>query len=750
MKKYINKLFILLITMFMMFSANICLATDIPDEEYIAKFLVNIGVINGYEDRSLHLEYNITREEFSKIIVLVSTFKDDVDLFSRSSPFPDVTKERWSSPYVKVAAINNILKGYPDGQFKPTNNITVEEAAVIALRILNYTSNDYGISWPYSQLSFAKDKHILDNVSKSAGQNISRQDAVNIIYNTLCSNINGSDVKYINFIDYITIDDVIIMASKNQDKSIDSNKILTSLGLYDLAYNFDNTVIGSKSTIILNKNNEIVSIIPYNQNKQKYSIITALSNGIIVSENGLQKNINIDSNITTYYKSQKTTLKTVSSQINAGDIVYIFYDNNMQINYLLIDKSNYTGPYVVKNNNWINEYNLENNVSITKDGKAADIKDVELNDVIYVYNETNEVLVFSNKVSGVIEDILPTQKNANTVVISGKQYLLETVEAYNSLQNYSKGSVVTLLLGKENNVVDIIDSDKIEKEDIGLLLSCSTKAITDKNNNTITKYNCQILLTNGSVNEYIVDKDYTKYLNKIVKVIYNKDISLNVLSTKNSISGKVDSSNKKIGNNKLANNIEIIEIPKINDKYVPIVEKIYLSRLDNVTLSNSNVVYYCKNEDNEINKLIITDVTNDMYQYGIILEENVLSEYTLQTSYTFNINSNTITALTENKQYNIDKNDPVAVLMQNGTIKDINKLKEITGYIKDIEVGKITISNETYKLLSDVVVYKRVESGKYLTTNIQDVIDNKDTYNVKAYYDKLESNGGRIRVLVVI
>ena len=198
MKKYINKFCILLIAIFMVLGANICLASDIPDEEYIAKFLINIGVINGYEDGNLHLDNNITREEFSKIIVLASTFKDDLDLFSPSSPFPDVTKDRWSAPYVKIAAVNNILKGYPDGNFKPTNNITVEEAAVIALRILNYTSNDYGISWPYSQLTFAKDKHILDNVTKIAGQNITRQDAINIVYNTLCSNIYDlrSDSNY--------------------------------------------------------------------------------------------------------------------------------------------------------------------------------------------------------------------------------------------------------------------------------------------------------------------------------------------------------------------------------------------------------------------------------------------------------------------------------------------------------------------------------------------------------------------------
>ena len=349
-----------------------------------------------------------------------------------------------------------------------------------------------------------------------------------------------------------------------------------------------------------------------------------------------------------------------------------------------------------------------------------------------------------------IEDILPTEKNANSVVISGNTYFLETSDAYNSLQNYSKGSIVTLLLGKDGDVVDIIDSDEEENKDIGLLLSCTTKAITDKNNNTITKYACNILLTNGNISEYIVNKDYTKDINKIVKVIYDDEISLSILSTKSSLSGKINSSKMKIGNYDIANDIQILEIPKISNKYVPIVEKIYLSRIDGVTLSTSNIVYYSKNDNNQIDRLIITDVTNDMYQFGIVLEENVLSDYTLQTSYTLNINANTITAMTENKQYSVDKNDPVAVLMKNGTIKDINKLKQITGQVKDIEVGKITISSQIYKLLSDVIVYKRVESGKYLTTNIQDVIDNQDTYNIKAYYDKTETNGGRIRVLVVI
>jgi hypothetical protein len=51
--------------------------------------------------------------------------------------FSDITKERWSFDEIEAAAEAGFLVGFPDGTFKPTEPVTREQIAVIAMRIYN-------------------------------------------------------------------------------------------------------------------------------------------------------------------------------------------------------------------------------------------------------------------------------------------------------------------------------------------------------------------------------------------------------------------------------------------------------------------------------------------------------------------------------------------------------------------------------------------------------------------------------------
>ncbi|WP_139293660.1 S-layer homology domain-containing protein, partial [Mycobacterium tuberculosis] len=42
----------------------------------------------------------------------------------------------WAQEGVNIAASNGVIKGYPDGEFKPRKNITRAEAAVMFHRLL--------------------------------------------------------------------------------------------------------------------------------------------------------------------------------------------------------------------------------------------------------------------------------------------------------------------------------------------------------------------------------------------------------------------------------------------------------------------------------------------------------------------------------------------------------------------------------------------------------------------------------------
>ena len=50
--------------------------------------------------------------------------------------FSDI-KNRWSKEYIEQAIRMGLLNGYEDGTFKPTQNITREEIAVIITKIMD-------------------------------------------------------------------------------------------------------------------------------------------------------------------------------------------------------------------------------------------------------------------------------------------------------------------------------------------------------------------------------------------------------------------------------------------------------------------------------------------------------------------------------------------------------------------------------------------------------------------------------------
>lgn len=85
----------------------------------------------GYENATFRPENNMTREEvavmFSRLLKNPPT-KGEV----YGANFSDVEKNRWSATAISYMSEVGILKGYPDGSFKPTAPITRAEFAAMA------------------------------------------------------------------------------------------------------------------------------------------------------------------------------------------------------------------------------------------------------------------------------------------------------------------------------------------------------------------------------------------------------------------------------------------------------------------------------------------------------------------------------------------------------------------------------------------------------------------------------------------
>jgi hypothetical protein len=107
--------------------------------EYILK-LVQLGVVNGYEDGNFGPDDPVTRAQLVKIVL--NAFGYAVDLVVPKSSFHDVKADDWFSPFLEVGRKENILSGYADGTFRPYDSINRAEGLKILINAAKITVDD--------------------------------------------------------------------------------------------------------------------------------------------------------------------------------------------------------------------------------------------------------------------------------------------------------------------------------------------------------------------------------------------------------------------------------------------------------------------------------------------------------------------------------------------------------------------------------------------------------------------------------
>lgn len=92
------------------------------------------GIIGGYPDGTFRPDNEISRAEF--VAILVKAFHLEGQ---SNSVFPD-TAEHWAKDYISIAAASNIVKGYSDTSFGPDDAITREQMAVMVVNAAELNS----------------------------------------------------------------------------------------------------------------------------------------------------------------------------------------------------------------------------------------------------------------------------------------------------------------------------------------------------------------------------------------------------------------------------------------------------------------------------------------------------------------------------------------------------------------------------------------------------------------------------------
>lgn len=94
----------------------------------------HIGYIKGYPDGSVQPEGYITREEMAAILYRITNHAYEAPFATTGEVFPDVSPDRWSVKEIEYMADKQVIIGYPDGEFKPSANLTRAEFAALIQR----------------------------------------------------------------------------------------------------------------------------------------------------------------------------------------------------------------------------------------------------------------------------------------------------------------------------------------------------------------------------------------------------------------------------------------------------------------------------------------------------------------------------------------------------------------------------------------------------------------------------------------
>lgn len=115
--------------------------TDDSDIQYkeAVEVLVKLGAIEGYPDGSFNPKGEVTREESIKMVTFAILGSEAAQrLATLSSPFKDVAADRWSARYVAYGKTQQILNGYDEDTFAPTDKVTGAQLAKMLLVCLGW------------------------------------------------------------------------------------------------------------------------------------------------------------------------------------------------------------------------------------------------------------------------------------------------------------------------------------------------------------------------------------------------------------------------------------------------------------------------------------------------------------------------------------------------------------------------------------------------------------------------------------
>lgn len=471
--------------------------STMPSEQDVISIVGLLEIMNGDGYGNLNLDNKVTRAEFVKMAISASALKDKVNSGSSVSPFTDVRVSHWAVGYITAAVSNNYIKGYLDGSFKPDNEVTLEEAVTVMLRIMGYSELDSG-KYPETQLAKYEELEMDNRISAVRGEPLTRRECMYLMYNALCAKEKSGKI-YCEALGYATdengrIDYLALMSSKMDGPVVVYDDTYKSAIGFDLEAgtvyrnNKKATAADISKYDVVYYNNKIKTAWCFSD--KEIGIVDSVTvSGITSNASDYEGTGAANESVIVSGKSYKLGNKSVSYKFSAygtfapDDFVMLLLDKDRNVADVVLanseiyeayaepddDKvalinSTLKGPYIVTDT-----VSFENSIPFPlSSGKIYDgTKEVDLSyikaDDVYYYSEAFAcVWLYRDTVTGFVSAVTPSRENPTSVNVGGKNYTLDGAEIKRQFSNFGTYEVddfVTLLIGNGGTAVLARDGD---------------------------------------------------------------------------------------------------------------------------------------------------------------------------------------------------------------------------------------------------------------------------------------------------
>ena len=253
-------------------------------------------------------------------------------------------------------------------------------------------------------------------------------------------------------------------------------------------------------------------------------------------------------------------------------------------------------------------------VSVYRNDKTSASAELNKYDVYYYSESLQTVWIYTRRAAGRITAVSPSASAPTALTVAGSTYSLGSsavASKISSLNGGGVGEIVTLLLGMDNEVADVITGEEADSVFYGVVQTATRSLVEDNGADVLQKIS--VMCTDGITRTVNIDKSLNYPTGWLVEISVTPEGEQVTAIESKSVSGTINETATALGDYALADDVQILDTTSEG-----LAGTVRPSRIAGTKLNALTVRYYTLNEQGQIDRLILNDVTGDLWKYGVL------------------------------------------------------------------------------------------------------------------------------------